>query len=217
MAQDDAIQMEFDITEDDLVRANRAILSSTLPLRRERRLVWSACVSVLALVVVVVILMATSDTPFNPLRHWPLSLLALAIPLLLLWYALHRRHLPARLVRKSLAAGHGRTTIGRWTFSVDPEGIAYSGPFGDIRLVWRNISKLAVTDEFVLFHLRPLIAIPVPRSAFRDEAEFRDFAETAARYREAAPAFEPKCPKCGYDLTGATAGGCPECGWRREE
>ena len=25
-----------------------------------------------------------------------------------------------------------------------------------------------------------------------------------------------RCPECGYDLRGNLAGGCPECGWRRE-
>jgi len=216
MAHDEAMRVEFDITEADLVRANRSILSSALPLRRERLLIWSACLFVFSLVAIPLVSEVTTGSPADLLRLWPLTLFLLAIPLLPLWHTFYRRRLPQRLVRKSLAKGHGRTTIGRWTFSIDSEGIAYSGPFGSIRLVWRNISTRVVTDEFLLFHLRPLVAIPIPRSAFRDESDFREFVETAAQYREAAPAFEPKCPKCGYDLTGAATGGCPECGWRRD-
>jgi len=217
MAQDEAIQIDFDLSEDDFVRACHYLTEGSGHIRARR---LGTRVAVVVGLILFAILFAADpmlDDETDLVLLWRPALLLAIIPAFLFWHTRYWAGLPRRAARKSLARGYGRDAIGRWSFKIDPGGIRYAAPFGEARYVWRSISRLDVNDEFALFYLSEVNAVPVPKGAFADEAEFRHFAETAARYREAAPAFEPKCPKCGYDLTGARTGGCPECGWRREE
>lgn len=217
MAHDDVIQVEFSLSEDDLVRACQYLTEGSRRTRARRLGTRVTVVVGLILFAILFARLSVFEEKTGVMLWWRSALLLAIIPAFLIWHNRYWAGLPRRTVRKSLARGYGRDAIGRWRFELDPGGIRYAGPFGETRCVWRSISRLDVNDEFALFYLSEENAVPVPKGAFADEAEFRRFAETAARYREAAPAFEPKCPKCGYDLTGAATGGCPECGWRREE
>jgi len=217
MARDGPTQIEFDLSEDDIVRACKYVTEGSEHIRARRLGTRVAVVVFLIFSALFFAVVSVLDEETGLALWWRPALLIAIIPAFLFWHRRYWAGLPQRDARKSLARGYGRDAIGRWRFEIDPGGVRYAGPFGETRCVWRSVSRLEVNDEFVLFYLDEENAVPVPNRAFADEAEFRHFAETAARYREAAPAFEPKCPNCGYDLTGATTGGCPECGWRREE
>ncbi len=215
------MQIDFELTEDDLIRATRCITDLVQPVRRERWLVRLASLLPFVLIGLAVVTTAISDGLGGLLEEWILlaafAASFAASPAIVIFHARYRKNLPERAVRRSLKKGYGRTTIGDWTFTVSPDGIEYSGPFGSIVYIWQDICRLEVVDEFVLFFVAPAHAIPVPRGAFANKTEFRSFSDLARRYRDGAPSFEPKCPDCGYDLTGAAAGGCPECGWRRKK
>jgi hypothetical protein len=47
---------------------------------------------------------------------------------------------------------------------------------------WEAISKIAETQNLLLFVLKPKLTHVVPRRAFRDDAEFQDFVNTARAF-----------------------------------
>ena len=210
------MQIEYELTEEDYLHAYELIVERSRRCRLRRLKVRAFIIAVISFTALVLAVGSLSHLPVDVAGLATAALAALIIPGFLFWHRRYWKGMPQRWLRNSIARGEWDEWFGRWTFTIDAEGIRYSAAFGEARLVWRHVIRLEGGEHAILFYLGEDAPIPVPKTAFDNEAEYRRFAETAARYRKAAPAHERKCPKCGYDLRGAVAGGCPECGWRRE-
>jgi hypothetical protein len=119
-----------------------------------------------------------------------------------------------------------KTNIWRWgrrqdasnyTVSIQPDGVTWRNPRQSTQIRWSAISKIEVDVDrmYLMVADGQNSAIVVPRRAFETDFTFNHFVETARSYWAMRPTSEKICPQCGYDLRGATIGGCPECGWQR--
>ena len=143
-------------------------------------------------------------------------LIGLTLPSYLIWHRWYWRRYPQRTAKNLLARGYGRTVLGKHTVEISEDGVRHSGAFGDSQIRWAAIEKIEESAHAAYLYVGQSAAIIIPRSPFSDEESYERFVDTARAYRDAAPSFQASCPDCGYDLSGLSAGGCPECGWKRE-
>jgi hypothetical protein len=70
--------------------------------------------------------------------------------------------------------------------SLGPKGLSSRGDAIDSTVGWTAILKIAATKEHAFFYESATQAIVVPRRAFANDAEFREFVATARGYHDAA-------------------------------
>ncbi len=54
------------------------------------------------------------------------------------------------------------------------------------RALWRDIHEIVLTDTHIFLFFTPLVAAPIPRSAFANDAEFRDLHSRLATHWSSA-------------------------------
>ncbi len=89
-------------------------------------------------------------------------------------------------MRRAMAEGKNRAVFGKRRLILQPEGMTTISDVEASQLKWIGVERIAVADRYAYFYTSANAAIPVPRSAFRDDQEFNQFVETARRYHLAA-------------------------------
>ena len=82
--------------------------------------------------------------------------------------------------------GKYRGSIGKHRISLTPEAMVNSTEESKARVLWRDVEKIAATDEHLFLYTSAETAIVVPKRAFSDEAEWAEFVKTARQYRSAS-------------------------------
>jgi hypothetical protein len=73
--------------------------------------------------------------------------------------------------------------ICRRKVTISPEDISSSSEFGEAATPWSAITEIVRTDSHLFLFMDPVKACIVPKRAFRDEASFDRFVETARDYQ----------------------------------
>ena len=77
--------------------------------------------------------------------------------------------------------------IGKHAVSITPDKFYDITEVDEVSVHWDGIEQVATTDQYLFIIRRPnLTAFVVPKKAFADDAFFREFAETAKKYHQAA-------------------------------
>jgi hypothetical protein len=103
---------------------------------------------------------------FQPLRRWSLRRTL-------------RRDLEEKTSKNAKQLGWKRLTL-------TPEAIIDTTEHSNSRTAWTAIEKIVIVGERALIFDSPTSAGVVPRRAFADDEEFREFVATARRYRDEA-------------------------------
>lgn len=122
---------------------------------------------------------------------------------------------PRRTIERRIRSGLIENWIGRFRIAISPDGVAWFRPARPSRHPWSDIARIDCASEATYYFDASGQVFIVPARAFRSVEERRRFDRLAWELRKQAVPHEKTCPRCQYDLRGATRGGCPECGWRR--
>src|SRR5262249_717078 len=113
-------------------------------------------------------------------------LILLAITTILCFYALFWIRITLWIIVRSQSAADKAKMASVHTLSLTPEALLYSWEDSRDRRVWSGIERIAVTDDHVFFFIMSQAGHAVPRRAFASNEAFREFAETAQRYKKEA-------------------------------
>ena len=72
------------------------------------------------------------------------------------------------------------------TLEVRPEGLALTTGTTASLTIWESIDRIAVSDAHAFFYLNNVATHILPRRAFADECDFKEFVGSARSYLEAA-------------------------------
>jgi YcxB-like protein len=115
---------------------------------------------------------------------YPPVLFLMALLLRLSWRSRSRWIVRRNLARK---VDKNAKLLGWQRLALTPEALAASSEHSTTTLAWAAIEKIVITEKHALIFDSPTTAYVVPRRAFADEDEFREFVATARDYRDAPP------------------------------
>jgi hypothetical protein len=126
----------------------------------------------------------------------------------LFWRPLLRRQVRKTLEQK---ADQNAKQLGWKRLTLSPESLIAVSEHRTVTICWAGIEKIVIAGERALIFDSPTSAHVVPRRAFADEDEFRDFVAIARRYRDAAKDDRPqqraaRRKRSGEDDTGIKPG-----------
>jgi len=177
------MEVEFELTEDDLVAFNHCLRAAVRrrareESRRNRAPGWVA----VGIGVAVACLVVVADSYWAILRD--LGLVLLGAVLTIVWLLTVAR--PSKVIRKVLQEGRNVRHLQRRKVTTTPEGIGIFRPEMTVHYTWSGIDWIEATPDHVFFFISTRDGIVVPRAAFATDAEFQAFVEQARRWHEAA-------------------------------
>jgi hypothetical protein len=177
------MEVEFELTEDDLLAFHRCLRAAVHRRAREeqRRNPATKWVAV-GIGVAVGCLVVFADSYWAILRD--LGLVLLGAVLTLVWLINLGR--PSKVIRKLMQEGRNVRHLQRRKVTTTPEGIGVVRPEMTVHYAWSGIDWIEATPDHAFFFISTRDAITVPRSAFATGEEFQAFVEQARRWHEAA-------------------------------
>jgi hypothetical protein len=183
-SSDEEWQVEFELTEQDVVDFNVFHMRNSRMLRRRRRLQLLLRSSILLLLWGLLVI--TAKDPNAAARDWwPLLF---CVPAFLATCALltFRQTAERRLARGMLHEGRNPNLGVRRRMTLRPDGVAESSVNGETALRWRAVGRIAVAPGAVYLYVTATSAFIVPQRAFADRDALERFAALARRYYAAA-------------------------------
>lgn len=169
--------VEFDLKLDDLIAYYRHPKSGmTEGFRRAvRRTPWIIA-TFLAFGAAFVGALMLSERPFNPAEWGLLVLVSAGVG------ALGTCTMFTSKGRAKVAAIRAKreTPLGHWSLHLTDEGLAGQTARAGVQCWWTNAEHVLVTDSHIFVGPSPVVVIP--RRAFANEREFRQFAATCRRH-----------------------------------
>jgi hypothetical protein len=178
-ANDATIEVDFDLTFDDLVALHR--WSS----RGDPLVGRLILVRMLAMALIVVLCFGfwgyVRQIPFppEPIYFVPFSIVLVVALATVPWLV---RRSQIRHLKRSCSKGEAGKLIGAWRVIVKPSALTLEGAGTTSTIAWSEYTNVVLTDEFVLLHLGGSPADMIPRRAFRSYDELVDFVEIVRRY-----------------------------------
>jgi hypothetical protein len=186
------VEVEFELTEDDLVAFNLFQCAMKRRMAREearhnkaKGWIAASVVSILG-VGLGAVLIIWPDLRGDVLEF--VFTLALAFALLAVLGAWVSR--PENLVRRFLNQGRNVRVLQRRKVAISPTGVRSVSTDFDAHYSWPGIDWIEATDDHAFFFLNTETAVIVPQEAFPRDEEFREFVAQARRWHDAA-ALEP--------------------------
>jgi len=212
------LEIEFEVTEEDLIAFNKQHHARSLVKWIKRIFVLFYCMSPIFFICWL-FLLSISQWPNSSI--WPNAIvlipLSVVMLIVIIYEGINWRRMPLLAVRNALRVGHGRSALGQHHLSISAESICIQTPAVIAEVKWYAIWKIVVTGEYAFIYNTPYSAYIIPKRAFDQPDEFESFVKQAQQSHKQSQDYGLVCEKCGFDLCGVTDPGCPECGWRREE
>ncbi len=166
------MKVEYTLTPEDYAAATFERSNVTW----RSRLVQSVIIGALFLLLVATLADEGVPWPFVVLLFLPVAV-SVFFPFL---NRLTSKWVMASLLRR----GGGSATP--MTLEVRPEGLAVTTENTVSLTLWEGIDRIALSDTHVVFYGNKGVVQILPRRAFADERDFREFVESARSYPEAA-------------------------------
>jgi hypothetical protein len=187
---EDAMEIEFEITLDDLVAFNVYHNRHSKPGKRNR-LILSGFLTLAALASMSSILLPDPDSPIV----WNASSITLSLLPILFMAALFglalspgvRRWQTKRALKRLLSEGKSKRLVGARRLTLTSTGVTHRTAVTEAETKWSAVEKLVETDQHLFIYTSPVEAFIVPRRAFVDEAQYQEFAGTARRSQAGSP------------------------------
>jgi hypothetical protein len=164
--------IEYELSVDDVVAFFNQI----------GRVLKSISVMAIGLLIVVVIVALTIvDEPV-------LATVAGVIAIVNLLYLILRRNIIRMITRMDYSQGQNRLT-GRHKLSIAPDEVTDITDAGESKAHWSAVKNVVSTKQHLFILVRGSGPYIVPRRAFNDESEYRQFGDEAKAYHQAASVY----------------------------
>jgi hypothetical protein len=176
------VDVEFTLTEDDVIALNRYHIGRKF--RALRWLVWPALVLFFLPPALLLLLVAAGWRPDLRVEDQVVAVAFYSVVLALL---LLRHRLLAWSIRRFLRKGqNARRLLVRQQLTIGPEGLSTRSEHHAGVIAWPAVAEVVATRDHAFFYTSTASAFVLPRHAFAGEEAFKDFVETARRYKEEA-------------------------------
>lgn len=174
--------VHYELQIEDIVAFNLHLLKTVPHYRRQVRLagIWLPLVLAIASLGW---LLYSSDRDYQPWMSIWLVLCAVVLAILVPWRSRQRT---AANVRRLLGPAKNRGMLGYRSLSIDPIGVSTVTQYSESRTRWPAIERIESADDYVLLFISGMSCMPIPKLAFRDQAQLDAFVEAAQRYHRAA-------------------------------
>jgi hypothetical protein len=99
-----------------------------------------------------------------------------------------------RRTQKYMSEGSNRGLLGVTRLEVGPNGLHTSGEIGESTLKWSAVEKVAVSDSHTYIYIGAASALMVPHRAFEDGSERTRFIHAVNQYRDGILGLPPLDP-----------------------
>lgn len=200
-------EVEFDVTQADLQWSSRDVA-----MRSREHSAWTQWLTAL-----LVLSIALPIFP-NLLARQPLTVAHFAAAGVATYFALRLKSSWWRNWRRQVDEHSKKQDFqpqfSRMKVTISFSGIRAAAPAWNCEYSWQCVREIVPSNDGIVFTLSNDSGILVPVRAFPDPQDMERFMEKAQSLRNST--LTKRCFQCGYDLTGATRPGCPECGLGRE-
>ncbi len=184
-----SLKVEYRLTVEDWIAANQYhVAHPQKPPVRPNTGMGTWAIYLLLVLAIGILYLAPQTHKFVTKVLFPGLVGMVVLAALLLFFLLvFRKQLIARSARRMLATGkNAAKMLGRQTLEISPDGVSSTTDYSSGAVCWEGIEKVVATDQHLLIYSTTVNLYVVPKSAFANEWEFTEFAETAKRYHEAA-------------------------------
>jgi hypothetical protein len=178
------MEIEYELTRDDLYAFQWRAAFSTPRARRLRRAVY--LLWLLAVVLIAVLPAIGADGFVLSRVSFGFMLLAYPTVLLLQWF-LERRLMRRAILTLIQEERPDRGQLGRHRMVLSEDGIAESTAVGESRASWVGVDRIEQNPEYIFIYTSAAAAHVIPKRAFRDAQEAEDFCQFARARKAAAP------------------------------
>lgn len=171
VADESGLTIDFELTMDDIVAWSQTLHRTNQTTRRGMRAVWL----MFGLATVLILLIAVVSRPIN----YPLAATGVVFGLFTMggWPFMYRWRVQ-RLVHR-LYSGSRVNVVGPRRVILSPEFVAYSSPMSQTVTRWAGIEGIIAEPQALYILVSAISAIPVPRRAFANDADFERFVAAA--------------------------------------
>jgi hypothetical protein len=177
------LEIEYDITREDLAAFQWHAVFESPRGRRLRRL------SYLGWVLVVLLFALVTFIGADGFRVTPLSLMFFAVPLLIMLFLQWclERWVLRRVIRHLMKDERpDRGQLGRHRVIVGEDGLSESTAVSESRTTWAGVDRVEQGADYIYIYVSPASAHVIPKRAFKDAAEAAAFYEFSQARKAAA-------------------------------
>jgi YcxB-like protein len=179
VADDSGLTIDYELTMDDIVGWSYTLHRTNKTTRRGMRLAWM----MLGLITAMILLLAVISKPIN----YPLAATGVAFGLLTVggWPFFYRWRIH-RLIHRLYAEGQNYNVVGPRRLVLSPEFLTYSSPISQTVTRWIGVERIVAEPQALYIMVSAISAIPVPRRAFANDADFDRFVAAAHEFHSRA-------------------------------
>ncbi len=82
-----------------------------------------------------------------------------------------------RYYNKYLKEGDSSGFFGKWSLSLEDDGIHVANPESQSILFWPSFKKIIMTPDYLFLYTSGITALVIPRRAFESEKDLEDFVQ----------------------------------------
>jgi YcxB-like protein len=179
----DAVQIEYEVTRDDLFAFQLRAVNSSPQIKRSKRKVYAFWFVALLLFSV---LPSIGQHGFDIMRA-NFAFLAISFPTVafLTWY-FDRRQTKRAINELIYKEKPEKGLLGKHKIILNEKEVIESTQVGESRTLWIGVDRLEQTDEYFLIYNSPHSAYLIPKRAFANAQEANIFWESAKLYKQAS-------------------------------
>lgn len=168
------MEVEVDLTTEDVVALNRHVLQTVPYFRRHIRLAW-ASLTLLTPALVWLTIRAGGRDPHVVELLVPTVVVFLLYPFLV-------RYRNRRTIERLLDSSSTAATLGPQRITITPDEITRHNNFGHSAFYWSAIDRVETTRDHLIVFIGATQAFLLPKRDFASEEEFSRFADAAHKY-----------------------------------
>jgi hypothetical protein len=160
-----AMEIEYELTLDDLVAFNKYHYKHSRAYRRQWLRGWLLPAAII-LLPWLALAGSTWSAGRSAMALWPL---AIGAPLYLALYPLLVRRQFGRLVPAFLKEGDNNTLLGKHRLAIGPNGLRTVNEHHESTVRWSGVERIAQDDDYLFVYVSAMSAYIVPRCAFSSD------------------------------------------------
>ncbi len=109
----------------------------------------------------------------------------------ILWLAFYHQYYDRTMrkrVRRFLEEGNNEGLLGPQELMLSPTSISVKDDETEAKSSWKNVKKVAVTEDYVFIYVTSVSAFIIPKRSFMAEISFDELGEMCQKYHKEAQA-----------------------------